>query len=138
MNTIKRIKKKPPTFDKIRNEKGEITDNVEEILEEKKKYLKKLYSKPMQTDKESKEEEILTTIQELFTKGNDHDYNRRIDSQEIEESIKGSKKGAPGPDKITNMMLKNSIEILKNPLSFVINDMKESKEDFHTSWGLGI
>ena len=56
MNTIKRIKKKPPTFDKIRNEKGEITDNVEEILEEKKKYLKKLYSKPMQTDKESKKE----------------------------------------------------------------------------------
>ena len=136
--TMKRIKKKPPTFDKIRNDKGEITDNVVEILEEKKKYFKKLYSKPIQTNAESKEEEeILTEIQELFTKGNDLDYNRRIATEEVEESIKRSKNGAPGPDEITNMMLKNSLEILKNPLCDVMNAMKENDEDFPPSWELG-
>ena len=136
--TMKRIKKKPPTFDKIRNDKGEITDNVVEILEEKKKYFKKLYSKPVQTNAESKEEEeILTEIQELFTKGNDLDCNRRIATQEVEESIKRSKNGAPGPDEITNMMLKNSLEILKNPLCDVMNAMKENDEDFPPSWELG-
>ena len=58
---MKRIKKKPPTFSKIRNERGEITSNVTEILDEKRKYFHKLYSKPMQTAEEAEEEkEILT------------------------------------------------------------------------------
>ena len=48
--TMKRIKKKPPTFNKIRNERGEITSNAAEILEEKRKYFQKLFSKPVQTE----------------------------------------------------------------------------------------
>ena len=136
--TMKRIKKKPPTFSKIRNERGEITNNVTEILEEKRKYFHKLYSKPMQTAEEAEEEkEILTKIRELYSIGNDASINQRIDPQEVEDSINRSKNGAAGPDEITNMMLKNSVEILKNPLCDAMNGMKENQEDFPSSWELG-
>ena len=40
----------------------------------------------------------------MFTKGNDNQINRRIDTKEMEESIKRSKNGAPGPDEITNLI----------------------------------
>ena len=53
------------------------------------------------------------------------------------KSIKRSKDGEPGPDEITNMMLKNSIEVLKIPLCNLMNDLKGRKEDFHTSWEPG-
>ena len=136
--TMKRIKKKPPVYNKIRNDKGEITSNIAEILEEKRKYFQELYSKPKQTEHEAKEEnEIMTEIEELYTKGNDSSINERISIQEIEDSIKRSKNGAPGPDQITNMMLKNSLEIIKDPLCDLVNNMKENKEDFPTSWELG-
>ena len=52
--TMKRIKKKPPTFNKIRNEWGEITSNATEILEEKRKHSQKLFFKPVQTEEEKK------------------------------------------------------------------------------------
>ena len=136
--TMKRIKKKPPTFNKIRNEKGEITSNATEILEEKRKYFHKLFSKPVQTkDEEVEEKEILSRIQELYNTGNELEMNQKIEPEEIEKSLKRSKNGAPGPDEITNMMLKNSIEILKEPLCDIMNKIKEGKEDFPTSWELG-
>ena len=83
------------------------------------------------------EKEIILKIQELFKKGNDLEMNEKIDLQEIENSLKRSKNGAPGPDELTNMMLKNSIEIIKEPLCDIMNKIKESKEDFPTSWELG-
>ena len=133
--TMKRIKKKPPTFDKIRNENGEITSNVTEILDEKRKYFQKLFSKPSQTAEESmEEEEIMLQLQKLFKEGNDLEINKRIEPEEIESSIKRSKDGAPGPDEITNMMLKNSLELLKNPLCDLMNSIKEGTEDFPTSF----
>ena len=63
--------------------------------------------------------------------------NKRIDPDEIEISIKRSKDGAPGPDGITNLMLKNSLELLKNPFCDMMNNIKEGTEDFPTSWELG-
>ena len=47
--TMKRIKKKVEATTKIRTEQGEITEDIDEILEEKKKYFCKLYSKSQQT-----------------------------------------------------------------------------------------
>ena len=136
--TMKRIKKKPNVFTKIRKENGEITSNIEEILEEKRKYFQKLYSKPAQTDVESEEElEIMERMKELYGKGNELEMNRRISTKEIEDAIKRSKKGAPGPDQITNDMLKECMEIIKTPLCEIMNDMKENKEDFPLSWELG-
>ena len=118
--------------------KGERLQVAAEILEEKRKYFQKLFSKPIQTEEEEIEEkEIILKIQELFKKGNDLEMNEEIDPQEIEKSLKRSKNGAPGPDEITNMMLKNSIEILKEPLCDIMNKIKEGKEEFPTSWELG-
>ena len=43
--TMKRLKKKVEPTTKIKTEHGEITEDINEILEEKKKYFCKLYSK---------------------------------------------------------------------------------------------
>ena len=136
--TMRRIKKKIPVQNKIRKENGEITGNVEEVLEEKRRYFKNLYSKPKQTEQEIEAEKAITDkMQEMFTKGNDNQINRRIDTKEMEESIKRSKNGAPGPDEITNLMLKNSLDVIKDPLCEIANNVKEGLEKFPSSWELG-
>ena len=53
------------------------------------------------------------------------------------KAYRKAKIGEPGADEITNMMLKNLIEAIKIPLCNLMNDMKERKEDFPTSWELG-
>ena len=136
--TMKRIKKKPIAPTKIRKENGEITENPTEVLAVKRSYFQKLYSKDEQTKEEKDEEDrIKEKMKEAFKRGNDSDMNRKISVEEVDGSIKRSKNGAPGPDEITNLMLKNSVEIIKPALTDVMNAIKESDEEFPTSWELG-
>jgi hypothetical protein len=136
--TMKKIKKKAPVYTKIRKENGEITEDSEEILEEKRKYFQKLYSKQPQTEEQSLEEKkIIERMEKLFKEGSDLEINRRISTEEVEKSIKRSKDGAPGPDEITNMMMKKSIDIIKTPLTDIVNNIKENKNGFPTTWELG-
>ena len=67
----------------------------------------------------------------------DNIMNAKITEKEVEDSIKRSKDGAPGPDEITNMMLKNSVDVIKPHLTKIMNDIKENKEEFPASWELG-
>ena len=135
---MKKIKKRPIASSKIRKENGEITDITSEVLAEKRKYFQKLYSKDEQTKDEKEEEDrIKTKMLETFKVGNDSDMNKRITEKEVDDSINRSKNGAPGPDEITNMMLKNSADIIKPILTNIMNDIKENKVEFPTSWELG-
>ena len=54
---MRRIKNKKQQTKKIRKQNGEITEDIEDILEEKKKYYKNLYSKPKQNQEEKNDEE---------------------------------------------------------------------------------
>ena len=136
--TMKKIKKKPIAPTKIRKENGEITDVTEEVLAEKRSYFQKLYSKDKQTREEQEVEDTIKRIlTETFEIGNDSDMNKKISVDEVDKSIKRSKNGAPGPDEITNMMLKSSAEIIKPILTNIMNDIKESKVEFPSSWELG-
>ena len=74
---------------------------------------------------------------EMFKTGHDSDMNKRITEEEVNDSIKRSKDGAPGPDEITNMMLKKSVDIIKPILTDIMNDIKENTVEFPTSWELG-
>ena len=136
--TMKKIKKKPISPCKIRKETGEITDITSEVLAEKRAYFHKLYSKDPQTREEEEEEvRIKSKMSEAFKIGNDSDMNKSITMKEVDDSIRRSKNGAPGPDEITNMMLKSSVDIIKPILTNIMNDIKENKADFPTSWELG-
>ena len=91
----------------------------------KRSYFQKLYSKDEQTKEEKEEEDrIKKTIFEASEKGNDSDMNRKITVEEVDASIKRSKNGAPGPNEITILMLKNSVDILKPLLTDVMNASK--------------
>ena len=105
---MRRIKKKVQTTRKIRKANGEMTEDCEEILEAKKEYYQKLYSKPIQSIEEKEEEERIKIGLENERKiGNDLDINKKVSIKEIEDSIMRSKNNkAPGPDHITNEMVK--------------------------------
>ena len=136
--TIKRIKKKTIAPTKIRKENGEITDNPTEVLAVKRAYFQKLYAKDDQSKEEKEEEDrIKEKLLEMFRTGNDSDMNKKITMEEVDTSIKKSKDGAPGPDEITNMMLKKSVDIIKPVITDIMNAIKENAEEFPMSWELG-
>ena len=134
--TMKKIKKKPATSSKIRKENGEITDDLSEVLQVKRRYFEKLFSKEKQTEKEMLDENRIKVkmLEHFKMEGN---MNEKITEEEVESSIKRSKDGAPGPDEITNMMLKNSVDVIKPHLTKIMNDIKENKEEFPASWEIG-
>ena len=136
--TMNKLKKKVKPTTKIRKENGEITEDIDEILEEKKKYFCKLYSKPTQTPEEAETERvIMNKLKKAFKSGKDLEMNQRMAVKELEESISISKDGAPGPDNISNKMLKEGKEIFKEDLCDIFNNIKEKKEEFPHSWELG-
>ena len=136
--TMKKIKKKPMNSAKIRKENGDITDNSTEVLAAKRSYFQKLYSKETQTTEETeKENEIKKKMLKMFKVGNDSCLNARITEEELDVSIKRSKNGAPGPDQITNMMLKSCNGIIRPSLTEIVNDIKEDELEFPESWELG-
>ena len=136
--TMKRLKKKVEPTTKIRKDNGEITEDIDEILEEKKKYFCNLYSKPAQTKKEMETESIiLNNLKKAFKSGKELEMNKHISIGELEKSIDASKEGAPGPDIITNKMLKEGKDVIKEDLCNIFNNIKEKKEEFPISWELG-
>ena len=136
---MKRIKNKKQLTKKIRKEDGEITDNIEEILNEKRNYFKNLYSKPEQNKTELEEESRkLKAIFKAMKEGNDLDMNKMITIEEIEVNIDRSKdKKTPGPDEIINEMLKEGKDDIKKLLCKLMNGMKEKTVDIPRNWKLG-
>ena len=136
--TMKKIKKKPMNDDKIRKENGDITDDPTEVLAAKRSYFQKLYSKEMQTTEETEEENLIKKkMLQMFKVDNNSGINDRIEGKEIDASIERSKNGAPGPDEITNMMLKSSKDIIRPSLTEIVNGIKENEIEFPVSWELG-
>ncbi len=137
--TMKRIRKKEINTIKIRKENKELTEDPNEILEEKKKYFQKLYSKPKQTAAQEQEEiKLKREIKDGFTKGNDLEINQKITTKELDDSVARSKRNkVPGPDLITNDMMKEGIDICRNKICTSFNNIKENLEDFPSSWELG-
>ena len=88
----------------------------------KRAYFQKLYAKDDQSKEEKEEEDrIKEKLLEMFRTGNDSDMNKKITMEEVDTSIKKSKDGAPGPDEITNMILKKSVDIIKPVVTDIMN-----------------
>ena len=97
-----------------------------------------MYSKPAQSPREKEvESTILKNLKEAFESGKELAINKKIMTKEVEHSIRNSKNGAPGPDMITNKMLKEGKETIKDDLCDIFNNIKEKKEEFPRSWELG-
>ena len=61
--------------------------------------------------------------------------NKKITAKEVENCIeKNGNNKAPGPDEITNEMLKEGKELIKERLSEVMNDMKENNIEIPEIW----
>ena len=136
---MRKIKNKKQLTKKIRKKDGEITEDIEEILKEKRDYYKNLYSKPEQTKEEKEDEE--KKLKEIFAamkEGNELEMNKEISIKEIEKHIdKSSDNKAPGSDEIINEMLKKGKDDLKELLYRLMNGIKEKTIDIPRSWKLG-
>ena len=137
---MKRIKNKKQLTKKIRKDNGEITEDIEEILKEKREYYEKLYSKAEQSKAEQDDEgQKLKEIMAAMKDGSELEMNKRITTKEVEDHISRSGKNkAPGHDEITNEMLKEGKDELKEIINLLMNDIKEKKtNNVPNNWQLG-
>ena len=94
---------------------------------------------PIAPDLEDKEEiRCLESITNAMKDNESLEMNRKIVVKEIEDIIDRSKRNKkPGPDFITNEMMKNGKDKLKKVLCNVTNNIKENKEEFPMVWKVG-
>ena len=71
-------------------------------------------------------------------RGKNLEMNKKITVKEVVNCIEknGNNKG-PGPAEITNEMLKEGKELIKERLSEVMNDMKENNMEIPENWKVG-
>ena len=81
-----------------------------------------------------KMEEIMAAMK----RGKNLEMNKKITVKEVENCIeKNGNNKAPGPDEITNEMLKEGKELIKERLREVMNDMKENNMEITENWKVG-
>ena len=136
---MRKIRNTKQQTNKIRKADGEITDDLMEIMKEKKNYYEKLYSKQKQNPEEKINEDIkMEEIMAAMKRGKNLEMNKKITVKEVENCIeKNGNNKAPGPDEITNEMLKEGKELIKERLSEVMNDMKENNMEIPENWKVG-
>ena len=137
--TMRKIRNTKQQTNKIRKANREITDNLMEIMKEKKNYYGKLYSKQKQNPEEKINEDIkMEEIMAAMKRGKNLEMNKKITVKEVENCIeKNGNNKVPGPDEITNEMLKEGKELIKERLSEVMNDMKDNTMEIPENWKVG-
>ena len=116
---MKKLTRKQTVDEGIRNEEGKIVRDVKEILQVKRNYFEKLYSKvKVSIDENATKEEVKRDIIEMMEisvtdivgegERKEHEkLNALFSQKEVEDAIRFSKNSkAPGPDNIINEMLK--------------------------------
>ena len=121
---------------------GEMTKETNEILQIKRQYYKELYAKPTQSKEERTQEKKYE--QELNKRlhnekaNREGEINKKFTEKEIEVGIEKAKNNkAPGPDGITNEMIKEGKEELKGILLKLFNEMLQNNEKVPKQWKLG-
>ena len=70
--------------------------------------------------------------------GKEDEINKKITTEEMEgKTTKAKDKKVPGPDEVTNEMMKEGKEYVKNDLCNIFNEIKEGKREVPESWKLG-
>ena len=130
---IKKIKRKKGTEERFKNNMGEMTKETNEILQIKRQYYKELYAKPTQSKEERTQEK---KYEQELNKGlhnekanMEKEINKKFTEKKIEVAIDKAKNNkAPGPDGITNEMIKEGKEELKGLLLELFNEMLQNNE----------
>ena len=135
---MRKIRNTKQQTNKIRKADGEITDDLMEIMREKKNYYEKLYSKQNQNPEEKINEVIkMEEIMAAMKRGKNLEMSK-ITVKEVENCIeKNGNNKAPDPDEITNKMLREGKELIKERLSEVMNGMKENNMEIPENWKVG-
>ena len=80
----------------------------------------------------------MTEIETDMNEGKELEINKCITIKEIEDAINKTKNNkAAGPDQITNEMMKEGMNIIKEHLKEILNHLKEDKSEIPQSWELG-
>ena len=147
---MKKLTRKQSVDEGIGNEEGKIVREVKEILQVKRNYFEKLYSKvKVSIDENATEEEVKrdiirmmqTTATDIADEGKRKEHeklNALFSQKEVEDSIRFSKNSkAPGSDNVINEMLKEGIEYIAPILTLIFNEMLEKDKPIPETWRLG-
>ena len=77
-------------------------------------------------------------LEKAMKEGRKLEINKIITIKEIEENIDKTRNNkAPGPDQITNEMMKEGKDLIKEELCEIMNKIKENKIEILKTWELG-